>query len=112
MNTEQKKIKLMLDYMQGPIWISDAETGEPMTDIPVVDNDIVLTKLNKRCCELYSSCYEFDSHNKACWFNKEKELKIKCELLSLLEQIKKRLYEINDGSFTVEDMETSRLNSL
>ncbi len=112
MNKEQKKVKLMLDYMQGPIWISDFETGEPLTGIPVVDNDKVLPGLNKQCCELYSSCYEFDSQDKACFFNKEKELKIKDKLISLLEQIKIRLSEINDGSFIVEDAETERLNSL
>ena len=112
MNSEKKKIKIMLDYMQGPIWIGDVETGEPLTGIPVVDNDKILPKLNKECCELYSSCYEFDSHNNACFFDSEKELRIKNQLLFLIEQIKKRLSEINDGSFTVEDMETQRLNSL
>lgn len=112
MNNRKNVIKLMLDYMQGPIWISDVETGEPMTGVFVVDNDCVLPKINKECCDIYSSCYEFDSHNQACWFNKEKELQNKDKILSLLNQIRKRLSEINDGSFIVEDLETERLNTL
>lgn len=34
-----KTVRLMLDYLQGPVWISDAETGEPMTGIDIIDND-------------------------------------------------------------------------
>lgn len=112
MNKKKNVVKLMLDYMQGPIWISDVETGEPLTGISIVDDDTVLPKLNMECCELFSNCYEFDPHNGACWFNKESELKNKDKFLLLLRQIKDRLDEINDGSFIVEDLETERLNSL
>jgi len=107
-----KIVRLKLDYMQGPIWISDVETGSSLTGIDIIDNDIVLPKINKECCELYSDCYEFDSHNETCWFNKEKELKNKEKLLSLLGQIKSRLSEINDGSFEVKDEESKRLEVL
>lgn len=33
-------------------------------------------------------------------------------MLSLIEQIKNRLNEINDGSFVVENLETERLKNL
>ena len=33
-------------------------------------------------------------------------------MLNLISQIKKRLEEINDGSFVIEDLETERLNNL
>ncbi len=107
-----KTIKLMLDYLQGPIWISDAETGEPLTGIDVIDNDEVLPKLNLECCELYSSCYEFDSHNQACWFNEEKLKNYKDRILFLLDSINKRLTAINDGSFIVDDTETEKIKAL
>lgn len=110
MSTQKQTVRLMLDYMQGPIWISDVETGEPITGIDIVDNDIVLAKLNFECCELFTSCYEFDTHGEACWFNEQRLKESKGKLLFLLNQIKGRLNEINDGSFIVEDLETDRLN--
>lgn len=102
----------MLDYMQGPIWISDVETGEPLTGINIVDNDEVLKKLNLACCELYSSCYEFNTHGSSCRFDEQKLKHSKGELMSLLNQIKERLNEINDGSYAVEDLETEHLKNL
>lgn len=107
-----KTVKLMLDYLQGPIWISDTDTGEPMTGIDIVDTDMELPKLNLECCELYSSCYEFDSHNQICWFNKEKLLNNKKRILYLLDTIKKRLDFINDGSYVVDDMETEKIRNI
>lgn len=105
-------VRLMLDYMQGPIWISDVETGEPLTGINVVDNDEILKKLNLACCELYNSCYEFNTRGCSCWFDEQKLKHNKNELISLLSQIKSRLNECNDGSFVVEDLEIERLKSL
>ena len=34
-----KIIKLMFDYLQGAIWTSDIETGEPLTGVDFVDKD-------------------------------------------------------------------------
>ena len=39
-------IKIRLDYLQGPIWISDVETGQPITGVDVVDNDEIIRQLN------------------------------------------------------------------
>lgn len=105
----QKKVKLMFDYLQGPIWISDVETGQPLTGVDIVDDDKVLPKLNLRCSELYSECYEFDTGNQPCIFNKEIAKKNKKEILELLVKIKARLKEINDGSFYVEDLATQEI---
>lgn len=33
MKTEKQVIKIRLDYLQGPIWMSDIDTGEPLTGI-------------------------------------------------------------------------------
>ena len=41
-------MKLQLDYLQGPIWISDIETGEPFTGIELIDADTQVWELNKK----------------------------------------------------------------
>ena len=112
MKEEKQVIKIQLDYLQGPIWISDAETGEPMTGIDSVDGDAVLKELNYQAGQMFNSYYEFDSHGVPCWFNCEKEAAEKDALLGLISQIVARLNAINDGSFVVEDMETERLKAL
>ena len=105
-------VKIQLDFLQGPIWISDVETGQPMTGIYIIDNDEKLRKINYEISTLYSSYYEFDSHDQACWFNEEQEKKDKEKMISLLKQLIDRLNELNDGSFIVEDYETDRLEKL
>ena len=105
-------IRIKLDFLQGPIWISDVETGQPMTGIDIIDNDEKLRKINYEISTLYCSYYEFDSQDQACWFNEEQEKKDKSKMLSLLKQLLDRLNELNDGSFIVEDYETERLEKL
>ena len=105
-------VKLMLDFLQGPIWISDVETGKPMTGIAIVDNDERLRLLNYEIQDLYDSYYEFDSHDQACWFDHERELADKPRMLELLAKLNARLAEINDGSFVVDDRETPRVEAL
>ena len=105
-------VKIQLDFLQGPIWISDVETGQPITGKDVIDNDEKLRKINYEISTLYSSYYEFDSHDQACWFNEEQEKKDKEKMISLLKQLIDRLNELNDGSFLVEDYETERLEKL
>lgn len=56
--------------------------------------------------------YEFDSHGEACWFNKEQQKKDKPKMLQLLSKLKKRLNEINDGSFEIEDLITPEYEDL
>lgn len=99
-----KKIKLILDYLQGAIWTSDIETGEPLTGIDIVDKDNIIIKINYEMADMYTSYYEFDSHGQACWFNKEKQIEDKPKMMELLEKLKARLKEINDGSYEVEDL--------
>lgn len=105
-------VKIKLDFNQGPIWISDVETGQPITGIDIIDKDEKLRKINFEISTLYSSYYEFDSHNQAYWFNEEQEKMDKEKMLSLLKQLVNRLNELNDGSFIVEDYETERVNGL
>ena len=69
MNDSKQVVKLQLDYLQGPIWISDIETGEPFTGIEIIDTDTQIWELNKKIGQRFSSYYEFDSHDQPCWFN-------------------------------------------
>lgn len=105
-------IKIQLDFLQGPIWTSDPETGRPQTGVAVVDNDETLRAINYDIQDLYDSYYEFDSHDQACWFNEEQERADKEKMLALLARLLARLDELNDGSFVVEDLETPRVREL
>jgi hypothetical protein len=107
-----KTVRIMLDYLQGPIWTSDPETGRPETGIETVDNDEKIRKLNYDIQDMYDSYYEFDSHGEACWFNEEQERADKDKMLSLLGRLNARLDEGNDGSFVVDDRETERVRAL
>ena len=109
---QPENIKILLDYLQGPIWFTDAETGEPITGIELIDTDPLIKELNLKCSELYNSYFEFDSHEQACWFNQEKEKFDKELMLDLISKLVSRLNEINDGSYVIEDLETERLKNL
>ena len=108
----REKVRLMFDYLQGAIWTSDIETGEPITGIDIIDKDNTVIKINFEMANMYSSYYEFDSHDQACWFNKEQQIKDKPKMLDLLAKLKARLNEINDGSFEIEDLITPEYDRL
>ena len=112
MSTTKQTVKIRLDYLQGPIWISDIETGEPLTGIELIDRDPIIKEYNRQAGQLFSSYFEFNSHDQPCWFNYEQEKADKEIMLDLIRKILTRLDEINDGSFIVEDHETDRLNNL
>lgn len=107
-----KVVKLMLDYLQGPIWKSDCKTGKPLTGIVIIDDDEVLSKLNLECCKLYSSCYYIDINGCVNGINKGKMGKNKESILHLLDAIKEKLEIINDGSYVVRDMATEKIKAL
>lgn len=106
------KVKIMLDYLQGPIWTSDPNTGRPQTGIEAVDSDGGLRDISYEIQDLYFPYYEFDSHGQVCWFNEAQERADKGKMLELLGKLNARLDEINDGSFVVEDLETPRVMAL
>lgn len=105
------KIRLMNEYLHGPIWVLDSD-GISVWKYEKIEQDSLLTELNEKAMQMFSSYYEFDSHGVPCWFNCEREKAEKGKMLDLISQIKKRLEEINDGSFVIEDVETERLNNL
>ena len=103
-------VKIMNEFIHSPLWIYD-EDG--IIDEPkFIANDAKLQNLCNRAEDMFSSYYEFDSHDKPCWFNYEKERAEKNIMIELISCIKERLSEINDGSFVVEDEETERLKKL
>lgn len=112
MNPEKQVIRIQLDYLQGPIWMSNIETGEPLTGIDLIDNDLELREPNRKAGQMFSSYYEFNTHGVPCWFNQEQEKAEKEIMLDLIAKIVARLNEINDGSFVVEDLESKRLKAL
>ena len=104
-------VKIMNEYLHGPIWVYNPD-GIPVWKYPLISDDPELCELNQKAMELFSGYYEFDSHDQPCWFNHEQEKADKEIMLDLIQKIRVRLDEINDGSFVVEDLETERLNSL
>lgn len=105
-------LKISLDFLAGPLWKDEFIDGKAKTGIPAIDNDEALQTLNDQICELYSSYYEFDSHDMPCWFNGEKEKADKPRMLALLGKLNARIDELNDGSFVVDDQETPRVEAL
>ena len=106
-------ITIKLDYGNGPIWKDcvDLETGALSTGIDIIDGDEVLGKLDEAAQDIYGSLYGTDDEG-ALKFDEVRESEVKQELLDAIAQIKTRLDEINDGTFTVEDEETERLSAL
>lgn len=66
-----KKLKLMLDFGEGPIWTEyfDKEKGRLLTGIEKVDNDKELWDINETIQELFASYYHFDYYDQACFFD-------------------------------------------
>lgn len=104
-------VKIKNEYLHGPLWVYN-EDGIPVWNPQLIQNDPILKELNEKAEEMFSSYYEFDSHNLPCWFNKEQEIVDKDIMIDLIAKMISRLNEINDGSFIIEDLETERLKSL
>ena len=103
-------IKIMNEFLHSPIWTY--EDDFITDDYPIIANDAKVQDLSKRIEELFSSYYEFDSHDQACWFDHEKEKADKTQMLDMIAQLVSRLNEINDGTFIVEDCESQRVSEL
>lgn len=103
-------IKIMNEFLHSPIWTY--EDDFITDDLPIIAEDVTLQEISRQIEELYSSYYEFDSHDEPCWFNHEKEKADKEIMLDLIGRLISRLNEINDGSFSIEDTETPRLKNI
>ena len=106
-------VRIMNEFLHGPVWVLDEEgISVSIGALPLVEDDAIVQKLNKEAGSLFDSYYEFDSHGEACWFNEDKQRANAERMLALVSGLNARLAEINDGSFTVEDLETPFLSSL
>lgn len=105
-------IKIMNEFLHGPVWTCEEETGIATDDLPLVLEDPVVASLNREIGELFDSYYEFDSRDQACWFNEEQEKADKPRMLELLGKLNARITELSDGSFVVDDRETPRVEAL
>ena len=108
-----KIIKLEFDFLIGPIVkdVFSISSKKPVTGVDVIDNDSELNELNELACQLYSSLYDFDG-DKACEFNLERAKIEKVNLENLLDRIVQRLVLINDGSYEIENLAKTQLESL
>lgn len=88
-----KKLKLMLDFGEGPIWTEyfDEEKGRLLTGIEKVDNDKELWDINETIQELFTSYYHFDYNDQGCFFDEEQEKKINTKCLTCLGNLSKDL---------------------
>lgn len=107
-----KTVRIMLDFLQGPIWITNATTGKPETGIPAIDEDEELRAIGIEMQDMFNSYYSFDVGDEPCVFDFEQERADKDRMLSLLERLLARLDEVNDGSFVVDDRESERIRAL
>lgn len=108
------EIIIRLDFLSGPIWPKyfDASTKKDFSGSSIVDNDPIISMLDKEIRELYSSYYHMNVGDSPCVFDHEQEKKDKSKMLELFKRLNDRLTEINDGSFSVKDEETPRIKSL
>ena len=104
-------VKIMNEFMHSPVWVYNSD-GIALWKYPPIDDDPVISALSTRAEEMFTSYYEFDSHDMPCWFNEEREKNEKHIMLDIITKIIARLNEINGGSFVIEDYETERLSEL
>lgn len=88
------------------IWVYGNEGIE--TNYPLIDNGNILHNINEEAATLYDSFYEFDVGDEPCVFDNDGYKAAFPKMKALIEKIKQRLDEINDGSFTVEDYITDQ----
>ena len=111
---EKVTIQIGLEFIFGPLLRDDEdENGNESSGSTIVDNDPIINSLDKEANELWCSLYSKDEASPdGLSFDSEKEKELAPKLLDLISKIIKRLNEINDGSFEIEDMASERLKSL
>ena len=100
-------IRLMNEFLHGPIWIYD-DVDVIISKYPLISDDPKLQILDDEAGTLFNSFYDFDVGDEPCVFDDEGYKAAFPKMKELIEKIKQRLNEINDGSFTVEDYITNQ----
>lgn len=96
------KIKLMNEFLHGPIWIYD-ENNLVRRKYPLVTEDELLMNLNEEAQRLYDECYSFDENEEPYTFDEKLYQKNYPKLKEIINSIVCRLSEINDGSFEIDN---------
>lgn len=104
-------VKIMNEYLHSPIWIYDEEDWI-VEGATLFDNDKEIHALSEKIERLYSSYFHFGSDKGSVWFDDSQEKEDSKIMLELIGQLKVRLDELNDGTYTVLDVETNRLQNL
>lgn len=109
-----KTVRLELDYCEGPVWRDyfNASDGTSVTEVDIIDNDAIITELNEKLQNTYSSFYAFDTENAACEFDEDALRAAAPAMLADMQKLVKRLNAINDGSFVIDDYVTPWLMEL
>ncbi|MCQ2087173.1 MAG: hypothetical protein MJZ37_03775 [Bacilli bacterium] len=99
------EVLLLLDFLYGPIQgDGDIIDGYFSTDIPIIDNDLVVRDLDKKISDLWCSFFIENSLEPSGF--KFDELKAKNnseELKNLCKLLVERLNNINDGTFVINN---------
>lgn len=90
----------------------DEKSDRLLTGIDIIDNDAYIQKLNNEIQSLYSLYYRINYNDEPIYFDKEQEKKDKYKMLDLLGKLMKRINEVNDGSFEIDDRETEMVENL
>lgn len=107
-------IQIGLEFVFGPLLKDETdENGNDSTGVKCVDVDLELQKLDKEINDLWCLLWSNDPDSPSGMrFDETKEKELAPQLLEMINKLKDRLNEINDGSYEIEDMITDHLKSL
>ena len=102
-------IKLMNEYLHGPIWVYDEE-GFIRRKYSLIDNDDELRQLNEQARNLYDSFYSFNEDDNACVFDEDGYNVAYEEMIGIIKKIVHKLQMINNNDFVIEDYITKDID--
>jgi hypothetical protein len=104
MNKKKIVVILELEYAHGAIQEDTVdENGNFSCGVKVLDDDIEIKGVEEKISDLYSSCFEWNSHGETLRFDKAKGASIKLKLIRLLDELRSRIAALSDGSFAIDD---------
>ncbi len=102
------KIKIMCEFLSMPIWAYD-DDGYTMPLPELLSEDAAINDICTEMDFIFSSCCDFSG---MLPIDLNALRTHKTRMLALLAELNKRLIELNDGSYTVIDLETPRFSGL
>ena len=101
----KKKIKIMFEIWTDPIWIVyKTYTDKEQKVVDAICSDKEISDLNKKIEELYSSYIHEDLNScPPIYIDKDAEKAKKDTMLGYLYRLRKRIDELNNGIFDIDD---------